>query len=124
MSMFLSRIVLIPIRSAIAKHVPVKTLSQFALTGNNNFRCNNGLVLLSRQVACRGYSTDSIQPVVALENASSPVKKKIVYKKAVLEDVSKKEGHYLTLAYATANAYDLKNLKEALLQQKLYEPGK
>ncbi|XP_073948677.1 required for meiotic nuclear division protein 1 homolog [Choristoneura fumiferana] len=123
MSVFLSRIVLISARSAFTKNIAIKTLSEFALTRNINFRCNSGLCLLSRQIACRGYSTDSIQPVVALENASSPVKKKTVYKKAVLEDVSKKEGHYLTLAYATANSYDLKSLKEALLQQKLYEPG-
>ncbi|XP_013146029.1 PREDICTED: required for meiotic nuclear division protein 1 homolog [Papilio polytes] len=84
----------------------------------------NDILHLSRQLTIRKYTTDTIQPVIALENASIPLKKKTVHKKAVLEDLTKKEGHYLTFAYATANSYDLKALKEALVQQKLYEPGK
>ncbi|CAH0713415.1 unnamed protein product, partial [Brenthis ino] len=60
---------------------------------------------------------------MTVDNKSLPLKKKTVHKKAMLEDLTKKEGHYLTLAYATANLYDLKALKEGLVQQKLYEPG-
>ncbi|CAG9558888.1 unnamed protein product [Danaus chrysippus] len=59
---------------------------------------------------------------MALDNTSLPLKKKTVHKKTLLEDVSHKEGHYLTLAYATANNYDLKALREGLVNQKLYEP--
>ncbi|KAH9640862.1 hypothetical protein HF086_014448 [Spodoptera exigua] len=71
----------------------------------------------------RNYSNDAIQPTLPIENGTLPIKKKIVHKKASPSDFSDKEGHYLTMAYATANAYDLKSLKEALVQQKLYEPG-
>ncbi|CAH2237165.1 jg11138 [Pararge aegeria aegeria] len=60
---------------------------------------------------------------MALDNTSLPLKKKTSYKKVVLEDLTKTEGQFLTLAYATANCYDLKSLKEGLVQQKLYEPG-
>ncbi|CAD0204170.1 unnamed protein product [Chrysodeixis includens] len=66
---------------------------------------------------------DAIQPVVPIESGTLPIKKK-VYKKASPAELSCQEGHYLTLAYATANSYDLKSLKDALLQQKLYEPGR
>ncbi|XP_047999349.1 required for meiotic nuclear division protein 1 homolog [Leguminivora glycinivorella] len=123
MSVFLSRIVLIPTRSAFAKNISLKTLAELTSLKHHNSVCQGGIFSLSRQLGVRSCSSDSIQPVIALENATSPVKKKTVYKKAVLEDLSKKEGHYLALAYATANAYDLKGLKEALLEQKLYEPG-
>lgn len=70
----------------------------------------------------RNYATETI-PMVPVENANMPRKKKIVHKKPVVEELTEKEGHYLTLAYVTANSYDLKGLKEALEQQKLYEPG-
>ncbi|XP_068623602.1 required for meiotic nuclear division protein 1 homolog isoform X2 [Battus philenor] len=84
---------------------------------------NDGFCFV-RRVFSKNYTTDAIQPVLALENASIPMKKKTVHKKAVLADLTKKEGHYLTFAYATAYSYDLKGLKDALVQQKLYEPGK
>ncbi|XP_061722688.1 required for meiotic nuclear division protein 1 homolog [Cydia pomonella] len=123
MSVFLSRIILIPARNAFTKNISLKTLAELTSLKHHNSLYQGGIFSLSRQLGVRGYTSDSIQPVIALENATSPVKKKTIYKKAVLEDVSKKEGHYLALAYATANAYDLKGLKEALLEQKLYEPG-
>ncbi|XP_061381996.1 required for meiotic nuclear division protein 1 homolog isoform X2 [Danaus plexippus] len=76
-----------------------------------------------RQQVSRSYSNDTILPTsMALDNTSLPLKKKTVHKKTLLEDVSHKEGHYLTLAYATANNYDLKALREGLVNQKLYEP--
>lgn len=77
-----------------------------------------------RALGPRKYSSDAIHPTVALENASIPLKKKTIHKKAIVDDLTKKDGHYLTLAYVTANSYDLKGLKEALVQQKLYEPAK
>lgn len=87
-------------------------------------RNKNDIFQLGRQFSIRSYSSDAIQPPLALDNASITLKKKTLHKKAVLEDLTKKEGHFLTFAYATANSYDLKGLKEALVHQKLYEPGK
>lgn len=79
-------------------------------------------------VSTRNFSVntclqDSIEPTKALENSSIPLKKKVMHKKVALEDLPQKEGQFLAIAYATANTYDLKSIKEGLLQQKLYEPG-
>ncbi|KPI98948.1 Required for meiotic nuclear division protein 1-like [Papilio xuthus] len=123
MSVYLTRIAVSAIRNISNKSFTLSNVVEFSpvkLFLNNRSDVFN----LSRQLIVRNYTTDTIQPVVALENASIPLKKKTAHKKAVLEDLTKKEGHYLTFAYATANSYDLKALKEALVQQKLYEPGK
>ncbi|KPJ12505.1 Required for meiotic nuclear division protein 1-like [Papilio machaon] len=123
MSVYLTRIAVTAIRNITNKSSTLSNVVEFSpakLFLNNK----NDVFHLSRQLIVRNFATDTIQPVVALENASLPLKKKTVHKKAVLEDLTKKEGHYLTFAYATANSYDLKALKEALVQQKLYEPGK
>ncbi|XP_013167476.1 PREDICTED: required for meiotic nuclear division protein 1 homolog [Papilio xuthus] len=123
MSVYLTRIAVSAIRNISNKSFTLSNVVEFSpvkLFLNNRSDVFN----LSRQLIVRNFTTDTIQPVVALENASIPLKKKTAHKKAVLEDLTKKEGHYLTFAYATANSYDLKALKEALVQQKLYEPGK
>ncbi|KOB71701.1 Uncharacterized protein OBRU01_13422 [Operophtera brumata] len=88
------------------------------------FLVKNNIYSLASTIGVRKYSSDSIQPSVALDNSGLPLKKKIIHKKSTPADLSQKEGHYLTFAFATANAYDLKSLKEALGQQKLYETGK
>ncbi|XP_037303187.1 required for meiotic nuclear division protein 1 homolog [Manduca sexta] len=119
MSVYLSRLVLPSLRGAATKsflHGVAPPKIKLNYSNSNIFRIFQHLVT-------RNYSSDSIQPTVALDNATIPLKKKIVHKKAVAEDLSQKEGHYLTLAYCTADCYDLKSLKEALVQQKLYEPG-
>ncbi|XP_049879533.1 required for meiotic nuclear division protein 1 homolog isoform X2 [Pectinophora gossypiella] len=124
MTVYLSRIAFTTIRATGSKCFSVKSLSEtvskktLLLTGNNDLFC------IARQYVVRGYTTDTIPPPAALENSSIPLKKKAVHKRPEVEDLTKKEGHYLTLAYATANAYDLKGLKNALVQQKLYEPAK
>lgn len=103
----------------------VRTLLSDAATPKTKFlSAKHDIFSLGRKLIVRNYSSDTIQPTIALDNANIPLKKKIVHKKPVLEEVKHKEGHYLTLAYATAEFYDLKSLKEALVQQKLYEPGK
>ncbi|XP_045503703.1 required for meiotic nuclear division protein 1 homolog [Colias croceus] len=123
MTSFLSRIAINVIRSTAHKSYTCRSVPELLPTINKLFSKNNDLFRTLPRFTVRNYSVDAIQPPLALDNASIPLKKKTVYKKAVLEEVSQKEGHFLTLAYATADSYDLKGLKEALIQQKLYEPG-
>ncbi|KAL0818612.1 hypothetical protein ABMA28_009045 [Loxostege sticticalis] len=120
MTVYLSRIVYNSARNSSLRcfSLPERLLPQFGFYSVKKDFCRFPRVLLAKQ-----YTTDAIQPVLALENSSIPLKKKIMHKKADLEDLTNKEGHYLTLAYVTANSYDLKGLKEALVQQKLYEPA-
>jgi hypothetical protein len=120
MTLYLSRIILHTVRNTSNKcmGLPEHFSSQCRLLSHKS-----ALISLPRLFASRNYSSDNIQPTLALENSSMPLKKKLLYKKATLDDLTKKDGHYLTLAYVTANSYDLKGLKEALVQQKLYEPA-
>lgn len=120
MTVYLSRIVYNSARNSSLRcfSLPERILPQFGFYSVKKDFCRFPRVLLAKK-----YTTDTIQPVLALENSSIPLKKKIMHKKADLEDLTNKEGHYLTLAYVTANSYDLKGLKEALVQQKLYEPA-
>lgn len=123
MSVFLSRIVFSAARSVNSKCFCTNLLSQFMCTKRPLFCANNDLFSTTRHLLVRNVTTDAMQPVTAVENSNISIKKKTLHKKADVRDLKVKEGHYLTLAYATANSYDLKNLKEALVQQKLYEPG-
>lgn len=119
MSVYLSRMLKTAIRGRIACVLPTGAISpkqQF-------ISIKSVYIPVLNQLSRRFRSSDAIQPTAALENASIPLKKKIVHKKSIAENLSQKEGHFLTLAYATANSYDLKALKEALVEQKLYEPG-
>ncbi|XP_028159123.1 required for meiotic nuclear division protein 1 homolog isoform X5 [Ostrinia furnacalis] len=120
MTVYLSRIVCNSVRSSYIKclNMPEQMSQQCRF-----FSIKRDLFNLPRVIIARKSSSDAIHPTVALENSSIPLKKKIIHKKADLDDLTKKEGHYLTLAYVTANSYDLKGLKEALVQQKLYEPA-
>ncbi|CAB3245555.1 unnamed protein product [Arctia plantaginis] len=83
----------------------------------------NDIFSFARQLTIRTYANDALQSSVSHENDIKSLKKKVVHQKARPEDLSSREGHYLTMAYATANSYDLKGIKEALVQQKLYEPA-
>lgn len=122
MTVFISRIAITTFRNA-TKVITTSSLVDLSPARNVFFSKKNDLFCV-RQQLIRNYSSDNIQPTtMTLDNKSLLLKKKTVYKKAVLEDLTKKEGHYLTLAYATANQYDLKALKEGLVEQKLYEPG-
>lgn len=123
MTAFLSRIGLRMFQKTINKKFICSLTPECIPSLNHLFSKKNDLFCTQSYCTVRKYSVDAIHPPLALDNASLPLKKKTVYKKAVLEEVTQKEGHYLTLAYATAEAYDLKGLKEALVQQKLYEPG-
>ncbi|CAH0758337.1 unnamed protein product [Diatraea saccharalis] len=120
MTVYLSRIVYSTVRSASMRcfNVPEQFLPQLNLySKKNSFLC------LPCIIKTRNYSTGDVRSPVVLENPSIPLKKKILYKKASLDELTNKEGHYLSLAYVTANSYDLKGLKEALVEQKLYEPA-
>ena len=123
MSVFLSRIALITIRRTSAANFHRNSLPELFAPQNQFYSINNHLFDTARYFTVRKYSSATVTSPAALDNANIPLKKKILHKKPVIEDLTKKEGHYLTLAYATANAYDLKSLKQALAQQKLYEPG-
>ncbi|CAK1590038.1 unnamed protein product [Parnassius mnemosyne] len=124
MSVYLTRIVFNTFRGVSTKSFSSVYLLEFAPVKNLFPANKNDILHFARPSATRHYTSNSLQPSLARDNASLPIKKKTVHKKAVLEDLTRKEGHYLTFAYATANSYDLKALKEALVQQKLYEPGK
>lgn len=125
MTVYLSRIASNTLRGVTQKYFSTNIINEFVVTPHNRFLfSSNDLFSFARKLAVRTYTSDVIQPTIALENASIPLKKKIVHKKATPQELTHKEGHYLTMAYATANSYDLKGLKEALVQQKLYEPGK
>ncbi|XP_059054784.1 required for meiotic nuclear division protein 1 homolog [Achroia grisella] len=123
MTVYLSRIAFNMLRTSSGRCLNVAIATEAACTNINFFQSKNDLFSSVRRGFVRNYSSDAIHPTVALDNSSIPLKKKTIYKKAALEDLPQKEGHYLTMAYATANSYDLKGLKEALVQQKLYEPG-
>lgn len=123
MAVFLSRIMFSAARSVSSKCFSINSVTEIMCTKRPFICANNDLFSTTRQLVVRNVATDVIQPISALENASISLKKKTLHKKTDLSDLKVKEGHYLTLAYATANSYDLKGLKEALVQQKLYEPG-
>ncbi|XP_052757687.1 required for meiotic nuclear division protein 1 homolog [Galleria mellonella] len=123
MTVYLSRIAFNMLRTSSGRCLNVTISTETAYTNSNIFFSKNDLFSIVRRGNVRNYSSDAIHPTAALENSSIPLKKKTIHKKAALADLPQKEGHYLTMAYATANSYDLKGLKEALLQQKLYEPG-
>lgn len=122
MSVFLSRIVFSAVRNVNSKCFSINSVTEIACVKRPFLCANNDLFLTARHLVVRNVTTDAIKPISALENANI-LKKKTLHKKAEVSDLNVKDGHYLTLAYATANSYDLKGLKEALLQQKLYEPG-
>lgn len=124
MTVYLSRIGFNLIRSATQKSFSVALATEIVMPNTRLLSTKSDLFSLARQLATRTHATDAIVPTIALENATIPLKKKVVHKKASPQDLTNREGHYLTMAYATANSYDLKGLKEALVQQKLYEPGK
>ncbi|XP_050553040.1 required for meiotic nuclear division protein 1 homolog isoform X2 [Spodoptera frugiperda] len=123
MTVYLSRIAFNTIRCATPKCFFTNTIVGFVSPKTRLFLPKNDLFSVAGVGIVRNYSNDAIQPTLPIENGTLPIKKKIVHKKASPEEFAHKEGHYLTMAYATANAYDLKSLKEALVQQKLYEPG-
>nr|XP_049698859.1 required for meiotic nuclear division protein 1 homolog isoform X1 [Helicoverpa armigera] len=123
MSVYLSRIAFNAIRCATPKSFSPNTVVGFVATKARFLSPKNDLFSIAGIAIVRNYSHDAIQPTVPIENGTIPIKKKTVHKKAKPADLSHKEGHFLTMAYATANSYDLKSLKEALVQQKLYEPG-
>ncbi|KAJ2937940.1 hypothetical protein O0L34_g14213 [Tuta absoluta] len=119
MTVFLSRIAFTTFKSVGSKSFSVSLLSE-VLAEKCRFLCaRNDLFCIARQQVVRSYVTDTIQPPAP----AIPLKQKSIYKRPDVQDLTDK-GHYLTLAYATANSYDLKGLKNALLQQKLYEPGR
>lgn len=124
MTVYLSRIALNTIRCATPRCFSSNTYAEFLAPKTRFFNTRNDLFFIARLSVVRPYSSDVIIPTVPIENGTIPLKKKIVHKKANPADLTHKVGHYLTLAYATANSYDLKSLKEALVQQKLYEPGR
>ncbi|XP_060806733.1 required for meiotic nuclear division protein 1 homolog isoform X2 [Amyelois transitella] len=123
MTVYLSRIVLKVLRHPSSKNFPIGSSAEISIPISRYFSSRNDNFSTENQTTIRKYSSDMITPTIALENASLPIKKKILHKKADLKELSQKEGHYVTMAYATANSYDLKALKEALVEQKLYEPG-
>lgn len=125
MTVYLSRIAFGAMRMATCQSFAMNSISKTFAPKSKFISSKNNIFLASSTVAVRYYSSsDGIQPTVALDNAGMPLKKKIIHKKSSPADLSQKEGHFLTFAFATANAYDLKSLKEALVQQKLYETGK
>ncbi|XP_061382224.1 required for meiotic nuclear division protein 1 homolog isoform X1 [Danaus plexippus] len=122
MSVLITKIFTSSLRCISARTVICNTFGD-SVPVINKFLFNKNDIFRIRQQVSRSYSNDTILPTsMALDNTSLPLKKKTVHKKTLLEDVSHKEGHYLTLAYATANNYDLKALREGLVNQKLYEP--
>ncbi|KAJ8710977.1 hypothetical protein PYW07_008219 [Mythimna separata] len=123
MTVYLSRIAFNTIRCAIPKCLSANTVVSFIAPKTRLLLPKNDVFSIAGIAVVRNYANDTIQPTVPIENGTIPLKKKTVHKKATPADLTQKEGHYLTMAYATANAYDLKSLKEALIQQKLYEPG-
>uniref|UniRef100_A0A2A4K752 DUF155 domain-containing protein n=1 Tax=Heliothis virescens TaxID=7102 RepID=A0A2A4K752_HELVI len=123
MSVYLSRIAFHALRCATPKCFSPNTVVGFVATKTRLLSPKNDLFSIAGIAVVRNYAHDAIQPTVPIENGTIPIKKKTVHKKATPADLTHKEGHYLTMAYATANSYDLKSLKEALVQQKLYEPG-
>ncbi|XP_026333859.1 required for meiotic nuclear division protein 1 homolog isoform X2 [Hyposmocoma kahamanoa] len=123
MSVFLSRIVFRAARNINSKCFSINSVADVLHTKRPFLCANNDLFSTTRHLILRNITTEAMQPVTTLENSSISLKKKTLHKKTDLRDLQVKEGHYLTLAYATANSYDLKSLKEALLHQKLYEPG-
>lgn len=123
MSVFLSRIVFSATRNINSKCFSINAMAEIMCAKRAFLFADNDLFSSTRHLVFRNSTTDTMQPITALENSSISLKKKTTHKKADVSDLKVKEGHYLTLAYATANSYDLKNLKEALVQQKLYEPG-
>lgn len=120
MAVYLSRIASSTLRSVTARCLSTGSFVESLLLKSHTFTDKSGFL---SNLIVRKYCSDLIVPTAALDNAGTPLKLKITHKKASAADLSHKEGHYLTLAYATANAYDLKSLKEALVQQNLYEPG-
>lgn len=123
MTVYLSRLLIPTLRTAANCRFLTTCLSDIQPVKNQFFLKKNDLFRIGQQLF-RSHSSDTIQPTsMALDNTSLPLKKKSSYKKPALEEVTMKEGHYLTLAYATANCYDLKALREGLVQQKLYVPG-
>ncbi|XP_023944829.2 required for meiotic nuclear division protein 1 homolog isoform X2 [Bicyclus anynana] len=123
MTVYLSRFVIRTLRPALQSRLVTTCFSDIKPAANAFFPKKTDVFRIGQQFF-RNYSLDNIQPTtMALDNTSLPLKKKTSYKKVVLEDLTKKDGQYLTLAYATAYRYDLKALREGLLQQKLYEPG-
>lgn len=124
MTVYLSRIAFSMIRSAKSKCFTMNSISEKFAPKSKFFCTQTNIFSLVSTVGIREYSSDSSQPPVALDNAGMPLKKKVIHKKSTPADLSQKDGHYLTFAFATANAYDLKSLKEALVHQKLYETGK
>ncbi|XP_026501382.1 required for meiotic nuclear division protein 1 homolog [Vanessa tameamea] len=121
MTVFISKIVSRSLRQVSKTIVPC--ISDCLPARTYSFQKKN-VLFRNGQPFFRKYSNDNIIPTtMAMDNTCLPLKKKTVHKKLELDDLTKKEGHFLTLAYATAYSYDLKALREGLLQQKLYEPG-
>lgn len=123
MTVYLSRIAFNTIRCATPKCFSSNTVVSFLTPKARLLLPKNDVISIAGIAIVRNYANDAIQPTIPIENGTIPLKKKTVHKKASPADLTQKEGHYLTMAYATANSYDLKSLKEALIQQKLYEPG-
>lgn len=123
MTVYLSRIAISTFRCAAPRSVSTNIFNDIVLPKTRVLISENDIFGIVKPSISRNYTTDAIQPTIPVESGTLPIKKK-VHKKANPAELSCQEGHYLTLAYATANSYDLKSLKEALLQQKLYEPGR
>lgn len=117
MSVFLSRVTVLSVRSVCNKTFAFRNLAE-PITSNVI-----GITRAGRHFSIAQCCRDSIQPTVPLENTSLPLKKKVIHKKVLLENLPQKEGQYLAIAYATANSYDLASIKDGLLRQKLYEPA-
>lgn len=123
MTVYLSRIAFNTVRCVTPKCFSVNSVVGFVAPKARLLVAKNDVFSIVGIVSVRSYANDMIQPTIPLENGTIPLKKKTVHKKTNPSDLTIKEGHYLTMAYATANSFDLKSLKEALIQQKLYEPG-
>lgn len=123
MTVYLSRIAFSTLRSATQRCFAANAVLEFVVPNNRFSSMKNDIFSFARQLTVRTYTSNVIQQSVSLEKDIKSLKKKVVHTKAKPEDLRVKEGHYLTMAYATANSYDLKGVKEALVQQKLYEPA-
>ncbi|XP_041972259.1 required for meiotic nuclear division protein 1 homolog [Aricia agestis] len=123
MSVLMSRLLLTTCRTLNPQNIIINNVQRFSAAKVQFITKVNDMVFPAQYFSARNYCVDTIQPTLALDNKGIPLKKKTIHKKAVLEDLPKKDGHYLTLAYATAHSYDLKGIRQALVQQKLYEPG-
>lgn len=74
-----------------------------------------------RNVGSSTVCRDTSMPPVAIENVTKQLKKR-AYKKRVSDPLMREvDGKFVTVAFATADSYDLTGITKALMQQNLYE---